>query len=93
MLRVCALSINESDRKIIGSYVAEDRVLNDIAENQGKKPFGCRLARSLYWLPAGIFVGAGSIVEAGSRGALIDKDGRFAKYWLQRRQAQDWRLV
>ncbi|MEZ5802001.1 MAG: hypothetical protein R3E51_00900 [Rhizobiaceae bacterium] len=36
---------------------------------------------------------AGSIVEAGSREALIEKGGRFAEYWLQRRQAQDWRLV
>jgi hypothetical protein len=82
-----------SDRKIIGSYAAEDRVLNYIAENQGKKPFGCRLARSLTGCPQASLSEAGSIVEAGSREALIEKGGRFAEYGLQRRQAQDWRLV
>ncbi len=39
-----------------------------------------------------IFVEAGSIVEAGPREALIEKGGRFADYWRQRRQARDWRL-
>lgn len=40
-----------------------------------------------------IFVEAGSIVEAGPREALIEKGGRFAEYWRQRRQAQNWRLT
>ena len=39
-----------------------------------------------------IFVEAGSIVEAGSREALIRKNGRFAEYWLKRREALEWRL-
>ncbi len=40
-----------------------------------------------------IFVEAGSIVEAGSREALIEKQGRFADYWLRRREAREWRLA
>lgn len=40
-----------------------------------------------------IFVDAGSIVEAGSREALVQKGGRFAEYWLQRREALEWRLT
>ena len=39
-----------------------------------------------------IFVEAGSIVEAGSREALIRKNGRFAEYWLKRCEALEWRL-
>lgn len=39
-----------------------------------------------------IFVEAGSIAEAGSREALIRKSGRFAEYWLKRREALEWRL-